>query len=157
VPLISTLAAIAGLVSAGVGTGLEVDSALNKPSTTVPTASTQPTVAQQTQTNLQEKAAVGQQLPQLEGLTSGFANPGYYAQQGAAAAGTAGSPGGSNTALQAVEQAFGLPPGSLGPGSGGASSAPSKYTTAGSGTGTGGTYPASPVDLSDFVNNAIST
>lgn len=156
-PLLSALAAIGGLVSAGVSSGLAIDSAVNKPSATMPTAPTAPTPAQQQQSITQEKAAVSQQLPNVEGLTSGFANPSYYAQQGATAAGTAGSPTGSNSALEAVEQAFGLPAGSLSKGGGGGGAAPTSFPAAGTGDATKGAFPNSPVDLSNFVNSFVST
>jgi hypothetical protein len=155
-PLISTLAAIAGIASAGISGGLAIDNAVSGPGTTPPTPSTTPTPAQQQQTISQQKAAVSQQLPSIEGLTSGYANPGYYAQQGAAAAGT---PQSSNTALQAVEQAFGFPPGTLSSGGGGGGGAPATkpYTPAGTGTASDGAFPNSPVDLSNFVNSFVST
>lgn len=155
-PLLSALAAIGGLVSAGVSSGLAIDNAVNKPSATMPTAPAAPTPAQQQQSITQEKAAVSQQLPNVEGLTSGFANPSYYAQQGATAAGTVGSPTGSNSALEAVEQAFGLPAGSLSKGGGGAA-APTSFPATGTGAATAGAFPNSPVDLSNFVNSFVST
>lgn len=160
-PLLSALAAIGGLVSAGVSSGLAIDNAVSQPSN--PTAGLNlndgpatPTAAQQQQTITQQKAAVGQQLPNVEGLTSGYANPGYYAQQGATAAGTAGTPTGNNSALEAVEQAFGLPAGSLSKGGGGGA-APTSFPATGTGAATAGAFPNSPVDLSNFVNSFVST
>jgi len=99
---------------------------------------------------LQQKAAVGEQLPTIEGLTSGFANPGYYAQQGGVAAGTAGQPGGQSAALAAVEQALGLPTGTLS-GAGGPG-AVKKFTPAGAGAPNAGAFPSGPADLSQFVS-----
>ena len=155
-PLISTLAAIAGIASAGISGGLAIDNAVNAPSTTPPNpSSTTPTPAQQQQQITQQKAAVSQELPSIEGLTSGYANPGYYAQQ---AGSQAGVPQSSNTALQAVEQAFGFPPGTLSSGAGGGGTAATKpYTPAGTGGASDGAFPNSPVDLSNFVNSFVST
>jgi hypothetical protein len=89
-------------------------------------------------------------LPTIEGLTSGFANPDYYAQQGGVAAGTAGQPGGQGAALLAVEQALGLPQGTLTGGT--ASATPKKFTPAGAGGTNQGAFPTGPADLSDFVS-----
>ena len=154
-PLLAALpaiAAIAGIGAAGTTIGLDIANSggPSTPSPTTPLAPVGPTPAQQAQTTLQQKAAVGQQLPNIEGLTSGFANPDYYAQQGGVAAGTAGQPGGQGAAMLAVEQALGLPPGTL-TGGGTASATPKKFTPAGAGGTNQGAFPNSPADLSDFV------
>lgn len=148
-----TLGVIAAITSiAGTGTGLGLQLA-NQPDSPKPPAATTPaapTPQQQAQTALQQKAAVSQQLPTIEGLTSGFANPEYYGQQGAIAAGVAGQPGGTGSAARAVEAAFGLPPGSLA--GGGSNATPAKFTPAGTGTSSSGAFPTGPADLSEFVS-----
>jgi hypothetical protein len=146
------LAAIATIASAGTTVGLDIANS-GGPSAPKTPAVTGPTPAQQQQTQLQEKAAVTQQLPTIEGLTSGFANPGYYAQQGATAAGVAGQPGGQNAAAAAVEKAFGLPPGTLS----GASGTPKAFKPVGTGQANTGAFPRDPVQLSDFVNSFVTT
>jgi hypothetical protein len=155
-PLIAALPAIAAAATigaAGTTIGLDIANAGGggtpsaAPATTTPAG---PTPAQQ----LQQKEAVSQQLPTIEGLTSGFANPDYYAQQGGVAAGTAGQPGGNAAALRAVEQAFGLPPGSLSGLSapGGTTGTPAKFTPSGSGATNQGAFPTGTSQLSEFVN-----
>jgi len=145
------IAAIGGIASAGTTIGLDLANS-GGPSTPKPTP-TGPTPSQQQQTQLQEKAAVSEQLPTVEGLTSGFANPEYYAQQGALTSGAASQPGGQNAAMAAVEQAFGLPPGSLsGTTSASAGGTPKKFTPAGSGGTNQGAFPTGTTDLSEFVN-----
>jgi hypothetical protein len=155
-PLLATLAAIAGIVAAGTSVGVEGYQLANQPSTPKTPAAVPPpgpTPAQQAQTAANQTAAVGQQAPTLEGLTSGFANPGYYAQQGALAAGVAGQPGGQGSAAAAIEQTFGLPPGTLTGGGGTApSSAAKPFQPAGVGDPSQGAFPASTTDLSSFVS-----
>ncbi len=157
-PLIAALPAIAAIASigaAGTTIGLDIANAggggAPKPAAAVPPPG--PTSADQAAQQKQTQAAVAQQTPTIEGLTSGYANPGYYAQQGAVQAGVAGQPNADNSALRAVEQAFGLTPGSLAGGSaGGASSAAKPFTPAGVGDPKQGAFPTGTTDLSDFVN-----
>lgn len=164
-PLLAALPAIAAIAGIGAaGTTIGLDIANSGGGTPAPTATTSaaPTPAQLASTLAAQKAAVAQQLPTEEGLTSGFANPGYYAQQGGLAAGVAGQPGGAGASLQAVEQALGLPPGSLsGLGNltgGGATAAIAKpFKPVGSGQTNAGAFPNDPTALSDFVRSFIST
>jgi hypothetical protein len=158
-PIIAALpliAAIGGIASAGTTIGLDLANS-GGPSTPKPVPPTGPTPAQQQADAAQKTAAVGQQLPTIEGLTSGYANPEYYGQQGALAAGVAGESGGTGAAASAVEKAFGLPPGTLsgvtgGGGGGRASGTPSKFTPAGTGGTNQGAFPTGETDLSSFVN-----
>lgn len=148
-----TLGVIASIVGIA-GTGTEVGLSLaNQPGTPKPPTTTPavPTPAQAAQTAEAQKAAVSQQLPTIEGLTSGYANPGYYSQQGALAAGTAGQPGGSASAMAAVEKAFGLPPGTL-TGGGGGTPSTANFKPAGVGDTGQGAFPTGTTDLSNFVN-----
>ena len=156
-PLLSSLAAIATIVGAATSVGVEGYQLSNQPGTPKPPGPAPgPTPAQQAQTQATQTAAVGQQLPTLEGLTSGYANPEYYGQQGALAAGVAGQSGGAGAAASAVEKAFGLPPGTLsgvkGGGTGGGPGTPDKFKPAGSGTSDVGAIPTGTTDLSSFVN-----
>jgi hypothetical protein len=155
IALLPAIAAIGTIASAGTSIGLEVANSGGGPPK--PAVAPGPTPQQQAQTALQQKEAVGQQLPTIEGLTSGYANPEYYGQQGALAAGVAGQPGGTGAAAAAVEKAFGLPPGTLsaggtGGGGGGAPGTPSKFTPAGTGGTNQGAFPTGTTDLSEFVN-----
>jgi hypothetical protein len=157
-PIIAALpviAAIAGIGAAGTTIGLDVANA-GGPSMPKPVPPAGPTPAQQQADAAQKTAAVGQQLPTIEGLTSGFANPDYYGQQGALAAGVAGESGGPGAAASAVEKAFGLPPGTLsgvsGGTGGGAPGTPQKFTPAGTGGTNQGAFPPGETDLSSFVN-----
>jgi hypothetical protein len=155
-PLLSTLAAVATIIGAGTSAGLSIDQAVTAPGApkpVAPTAPAGPTPQQQQQTQAAQAAAVGQAAPAIEGLTSGFANPGYYAQQGALSAGVAGQPGGDASATRAIEQAFGLPPGSIaGGGSGGPSTPAKPFTPSGVGDPSVGAFPTSTTDLSSYVN-----
>jgi hypothetical protein len=150
--ILAIAAPVASIAAAGTTIGLDIANA-GGPSAPKPTAPAGPTPAQQAQEQTQLKAAVGQQLPTLEGLTSGFANPGYYASQGALNAGVAGQPGGQNAAMAAVEKALGLPPGSLTGGATGGGT-PTKFTPAGVGNSTAaGAFPQNQVNLSEFVDS----
>jgi hypothetical protein len=159
-PLLTTLAAIATIAGAGVSSGLAIDQAVTAPCAPKPAAPATPpppTAQQQAQQRQQTEAAVGQQLPTLEGLTSGYANPGYYAQQGATAAGVAGQPGGNTAAISALEKSLGLPAGSLNPGGGGGGTSTPPFQPAGTGNANAGAFPTSPADLTEFTNSFIST
>lgn len=154
-PLLSTAALIATIVGAATSVGVEGYQLANQPGTPkAPTpAPTGPTPAQQAATSASQQAAVSQQAPTLEGLTSGFANPGYYAQQGALSAGVAGQPGGESSATAAIEKAFGLPPGTIsGGGTAGPSSSAKPFKAAGVGDPSQGAFPSSNSDLSQFVS-----
>ena len=157
-PLIAALPAIAAIASIGAaGTTIGLDLAnAGGPSMPKPVPPTGPTPAQQQADKAQKTAAIGQQLPTIEGLTSGYANPEYYGQQGSLAAGVAGQSGGAGAAAAAVEKAFGLPPGTLsastGGGGGGAPGTPDKFKPAGSGTSDVGAIPTGTTDLSPFLN-----
>lgn len=156
-PLIAALPAIAAIASIGAaGTTIGLDLANSGgPSTPKPVPPTGPTPAQQQQDAAQKTAAVSQQLPTIEGLTSGYANPEYYGQQGALAAGVAGQSGGTGAAAAAVEKAFGLPPGTLSAstgGGGGAPGTPQNFKPAGTGGTNQGAFPTGSTDLSEFVN-----
>jgi hypothetical protein len=154
-PLLTTLAAVAGIIGAGTSAGLGIHQAVTAPGAPKPAAATTPagpTPAEQAQTQKQQQASVASTLPGIESLTSGYANPGYYAQQGGLAAGVAGQPGGDNAASRAIEQTFGLPPGSLsGGGAGGPSSSSKPFTPATAETAQGA-FPTGTADLSQFVN-----
>ena len=153
-PLIAALpiiAAVAGLAGTGVGLGLELS---NQPGSPKPVTPTAPTPAQNAVTQNQEKALIGQQLPNVLSQTSGLANPEYLAQMAQLLAGTAGSPGSTGAAQQAIAQAFGLPPGAF-TGGGGATPA-SRFTPAGANPNTSAaTDPTTPVSLSEFVKSFI--
>lgn len=156
-PVLSTLATIATIVGAGVSVGATGYELANQPGTPKPpiTTPTAPTAAEAAQTAAAQKAAVGQQLPTIEGLTSGYANPGYYSQQGALAAGVAGQPGGESNAMAAVEKAFGFPPGTLtgiAGGGGGTTPSTAKFKPAGVSDTAQGAFPTGTTDLSNFVN-----
>ncbi len=99
-------AALAGIASAGVGTGLSIDSALNQPSAPkLPTSTATPLTASQ---NASTTAAVGQQLPTLQALTGGSVSPEYAAQFGSTQAGVNNTPGASGDVQAAINQFFGL-------------------------------------------------
>jgi len=152
-PLIAALPAIAAIASIGsAGTAIGLDIANSGGGGSKATPPPVATTAQQQQTQQAETAAVGQAAPTIEGLTSGYANPGYYAQQGSLQAGTAGEPNDQNASARAIEQAFGLPPGSIGGGGGGPSSSTKPFTPAGVGNPSQGAFPTGTTDLSSFVN-----
>ena len=129
---IATIAALAGLASAGTTIGLDVSGALN-PSTS-PTQQTPTPTPPNAQQLLQQKALVGQQTPNVVGSTSGLASPAYDSLISQILAGTVGQPG-SNAA--------------------GASATGQQFTPANS-SGTNAAVNNQPVQLSDFVNSFTS-
>jgi hypothetical protein len=90
-----------------------------------------------------QRAAVTQQLPNLQASTSGFTNPAYDAMMAQLLGGTAGQPGSQSSANRAVMQAFGG-------GGGGLPGTPQQVNLANSVANTA--LPNSPTALSDFTN-----
>jgi hypothetical protein len=156
-PLLAALpliAAIGGLAGTGVGLGLELS---NRPGTPKATTADAGATAATNNANLQaEKAAISQQTPNVNAATSGLANPDYVASIAQLLAGTAGNPGSSGAAQQAIAQAFGLPS----PGSGTTGTTPGQATSTSNFTPAGSNpSPAAqngPVNLSDFVTRFLN-
>jgi hypothetical protein len=127
---------IAGLAGTGVSIG---ESLANRPGMPkAPATPAGPTPAQQKLTQQQEQAAISQQLPNIAEQGSGFTNPAYDAMMASLRAGTAGQPGNTSAANQAVAQLLGLP------------GTPQSFTPTTSTSNTA--VPPSPTALSDFVN-----
>jgi len=150
IALLPTIAAIAGLAGTGVGLGLELS---NQPGSPKPVTPAAPTPAQNAATQLQQKALISQQVPNVISQTSGLANPEYAAEIAKLLSGTAGQPGSTGAAQQAIAAAFGLPPTAFG---GGGATPTAKFTPAGAAPNTSAAAdPTSPVSLSEFVKQFI--
>ena len=131
-------ATLASLAASGISIG---ETFANRPSAPkMPTMPTGPTQGQQAAQQQMQRAAVTQQLPNIQASTSGFTNPGYNAMMAQLQSGTAGQPGAGSSANQAVMQAFGM----------GAPVTPKNLNLAGSTTNTA--IPPSQTTLSDFAN-----
>jgi len=152
-PIGTTLALIASLATiAGTGTELGLTLA-NQPGSPKPVTPAAPTPAQNAATQLQQKALISQQLPNVISQTSGLANPEYAAEIAKLLSGTAGQPGSTGAAQQAIAAAFGLPATAFG---GGGATPTAKFTPAGAAPNTSAaTDPTSPVSLSEFVKQFI--
>ena len=150
-PLLAALpiiAAIGSLAGTGVGLGLELSNRPGspKPPSTTTTPAVQ-TPAEQSQQQAQQKALISQQTPNVLSATSGLANPAYVEQIASLLSGTAGQPGSTGAAQQAVGSAFGF--NSL-PGT------PKSFTPSGGAGGSGGGTSGAPNNLSDFVNSFLT-
>jgi hypothetical protein len=135
------IAAIVGIGASGFGIG---ETLANQPSGKPPAAPL-PTAAQISGQQQPEKAAIGQQAPNILSSTSGLVNPDYVAQISQLLAGTAGNTGSTGAARQVAQQLFGLP-GLPGAGGGAQPSTPAR---------TGATTPppaGADTKLSDFLN-----
>lgn len=141
--LITLLPALIGLGTAGVSTGLELSGAFN-PSTKPSTADT---VATNTATQNNEKAAIGQQFPTLQTQVGGSVSPEYYSQMAQLATGTANSPTGGASAQFDLNQLFG---GTGGP------SAGLTQSTGSQANGLSASSPTPAAGTSNIVNDGIS-
>src|ERR1700690_1041705 len=112
-----------------------------KPSTPTPAQ----TAAQALEVQNSEKAAIGQQAPNIISSTSGLANPDYVAQISQLLSGTANSPGASGAAKSVIQQLFGLSGGGGGTGGGGG------FTPAGPASTSNSAAPTNE-NLTDFAN-----
>jgi hypothetical protein len=108
------------LISAIAGIGSTAYSLANRPS--APKAPTSPpagvSALERERQMGAEKAAIGQQTPNVVAATSGLANPEYIAQISQLLSGTAGQPGSRGAADAVIRQVFGLGAPSLGGGGG---------------------------------------
>lgn len=122
------IVSIAGLASAGVGTGLSIYSAMNQPSMPKigPTAAAPQTAA----TNEAQRASVSGTLPTLQALTGGSLSPEYASQYGATSTGLGNNPAAAGNIQAAINSFFGL----AAPSTTGLT--PSSTTTGGGGTST---------------------
>lgn len=124
----AAIAAIASLASAGAGIGMDIANSVGgppKPPTVPPPT---PPNAQQL---AQQKALVGQQVPNVDAATSGTSSPEYQSLMAQILSGVLGQPG----ATAAGASATGQQPFSV------ANSQPTNAAVQGS-----------PVNLSDFIN-----
>ena len=149
--ILPAIAAIGSLAGTGVGLGLELS---NQPGSPAPTTNAGVTAATNNANVNAERAAVAQQTPNVTSATSGLTSPDYVAQIAQLLAGTAGNPGSSGAAQQAINQAFGL-----GGGTGG-TTPPGVQGTSTSNLPTAGSNPApgaqsAPINLSEFVSRFI--
>lgn len=148
---IALISLIASLGFGGTELGLNLANRPSAPKAPGPTPGV--TALQNTATQNAEKAAIGQQVPNILASTSGLANPEYTSQIAQLLAGTAGASGSSGAAKSAVAKAFGLPEDTTGS-SGGQATSTSNFKPAGvGGSPTGGA--GEPVALSDFVSQFL--
>jgi hypothetical protein len=152
--ILPAIAAIGSLAGTGVGLGLELSNSGGggAKDTTTPNAGV---TAATNNANLQaEKAAISSQTPNVNSATSGLANPDYVASIAQLLAGTAGNPGSSGAAKQAVAQAFGLPSGSGTAGTTpGQATSTSNFTPAGANPNPNAEQ--APANLSEFVQRFL--
>jgi len=152
----ATLTLIATIASlAGTGTSLGLSLA-NQPSAPKAAPATPGVTALQNAATVNaEKAAIGQQTPNVIGATSGLANPEYVAQISQLLAGTAGQPGSRGAASDAVAKAFGLPPGVIGGATPPGRQASSTTNFKPAGVDANPNPGAAPTNLSDFLTTFL--
>lgn len=150
------IAAVIGAAMTATTTGLQLSGAFTPDSPKTPKPGTTPLTQGQ---NDQQKAMVGQQLPNLQSMTGGSLSPEYAAQFGALQSGLGNDPQASGNVQAAINQFFGL----TAPGTSG-------FTSGSTGGGSGGgsgildmlsksspqSMPKPPGGGGDFVNETLS-
>jgi hypothetical protein len=152
---IALVSLISSLAIGGTELGLNI---ANKPGTPKPPGPPPQgvTALQNVATLNAERAAIGQQTPNVIGATSGLANPEYVAQISQLLAGTAGQSGSRGAAADAIAKAFGLPPGVIGGGApppGRQASSTTNFKPAG--VDANPNPSSTPTNLSDFLNSFL--